>query len=440
MNLPCISNNTPAPQASCISFSSIEQNSRAEFCLESDVEYLAEFLRQNPTVCYWNVDSVNQCIEALPIPEWQGSVETVTTDAEVLDAMQNGVSGTCYDGQGGTYTLPVSNQFGIQGAMYKNMTLVPSAPASTNFINIAATDISFLNVVADLLDGPYQSGIQVNRDRFSFVKSAVKNIRQTGTPTTRGIRINSGDNYIVGSRFENLISVNGAAIRGIHWPDVDVNGSIIANNYFENIQETITAQFDQGDADSMVAQNGTFFTPTLILANRGVNFGKRLVKIQQGNMVVLSNWGHWRDAQSPDGYRKKSSLVAHQIGSDVTIRNNYLISDYDTQFEQTQGYILSTGFGNVTEDNIHLDCNIYEVNHSGSVGSDYGIMMLNWTSHTPPYPTNSSMLDNVIIGSGQLDYIYWDRDTGGSDDFALFTDSNLGTATVPFAIAFTRNS
>lgn len=444
MNMPCIGSvlDNP-PLVGWVAFEAIETASPPEFCHTNDTEYLAEFLRQNPETCYWEIDTAGRRIRSVDVPVWTGPVIQVTTDTQVTEALTNGVEGTCYDGGGGTYTIPLNTGVFASGCQFRNMTLLPPSSTATFFVRVNAPDVSFLDVVVDCQGGTHIVGVDVNAEGFSFVRSTVKNMRQTGTQTIRAVRLNAGDSYIACSKFQNIVTANGGAARGIGWGVFTGPGGVVANCDFDDIQEIITAEHNAGDGDGMVVARGTVFTTTnLILANRGVNFGKRLVKLQNGNCLVLSNWGHWKDRIGPDGYRKKSALVAHQIGNDVTVRNNYLVSDYATDFEQTHGYILSTGFGSVTQDNIHCDCNVYEVNH-GPVengGIDYGIVMLNWSNHSPPYPTNSSMLDNVIKGPGVLDYIYWDRDTPGSDDFALFPDSNLGTNTVTFVSAFTRNT
>ena len=126
-------------------------------------------------------------------------------------------------------------------------------------------------------------------------------------------------------------------------------------------------------------------------------------------------------------------MIADQFGSKNRVVNNYAISDYrGSSGYETFGFFFSHSRPSLRDDN-RWDGNVYEINHT-TQNLDYGYCLFDWTSGK--WPTNSSMLDNVITGSGTIDRAYWNRD-GAANDFQGF-NGNTGTIEVPFNI-FIRN-
>lgn len=413
-------------------FSEIESTADEEKCFPTNEEYVAEALYQNQGTCYFTLDVGQQCVFLDSIPDWSGPTVSVTSANELQQILSNGSSGTCYDGGGNTFTLLAGTAINTSSIQLRNMTLL-AASGGAQFLKVNGTGVEFLNSTVDMGGNSFQSGIQVNGNSFSFVDSTATNQVIQGGITSELMRIRSGNNYIACSNFTDIIGQD-AAVRGIRWDGYNGAGSKIYNNYFENLQ----SKNNLVDADAIVAQNTTFTSTTEVYANRGLNFGKRLVKLMAGNVEVLSNWGWWRDSNGPLGYRNKRAFVEHIIGNDVTIRNNFIRSDYSGSNEETIGYVISsnrTGTG----EKINLDCNQYQVNHQDP-GFDYGIMVFNWNGTSPDYPTNSSMLDNVTFGSGSLRSAYYDRNTPNQNNFATFANSNTGVNGVPSNQGLIRNT
>jgi len=380
---------------------------------------------------------VESCVIPMPVPAWGGTVVNVNTSAEMASAITNATSGQCINGGGGTFTLDPTISVNASDIRISNATIQSSGDAAV-FMNVNGSDVEFIDVTLDMQNQSIGRVIVPNGPRFVFVRSVIRDVNNTDTSTNSAIYPRSDDVYIVCSRFENLISAN-APVRAIHWDGVSVNGGIVANNDFINLQANNPAW----DADAIVFQNlpGNQFNSKLqILGNRGLDMGKRFVKLQAGNVDIIGNDGHWDSTNGPLGYRHRRAMFDDQGYDNVLIKNNYAISDYDEFGETTFGYGMASQRGFVA-DNKHIVHNVYEVNMTSNnpATDNYFIVYRDWQQTAGDYPTNSSITNNAAIGSGSLNHVYFDRDTADGNDFQGMTFSG-NTSAVAGVEGLTRNT
>jgi len=218
--------------------------------------------------------------------------------------------------------------------------------------------------------------------------------------------------HITCNRFENLVSKN-SAVRAM-WINPGrsgsktVRGGVFANNHGGNFQSKNVSD----DADVVVLQGHAGKQikdrPFLIMANRFVNAGKRLVKWQTGNSKALSNYYHWKDASGPLGRRAMAGAIATFTSNNIA-RNNHL--KYSAKGELPQAMFSMMG-GSVEDigDNNHFNCNLVEYDvdvpflYTSSVLLAQSVDTEALSGHEY---TNSSFTNNVIVGPGRWQWNFW---------------------------------
>jgi len=159
--------------------------------------------------------------------------------------------------------------------------------------------------------------------------------------------------------------------------------------------------------------------PFLVMGNRFVNGGKRMIKWQTGNSKALSNFYHWKDASGPLGGRSMAEGIASFTSNNIA-RNNHLKYSAagglpKTMFTMIGGSIVPRG------ENNHFDCNLVEFDVDTPTSSTSTVLVgVNGKTSalTGLEFKNSTFTHNVIVGPGRPLYNYWFRE--GWDD--------LGTA------------
>lgn len=419
-------------------FSQIEANQlRQEHHLDTEDDYLAEFLRQNPDQCAWEIDSGQRCIYKRDFPSLNGPVVNITSTAQLQSLLNGGASaGTTLLGNGGTFTIPLGFNVSSSDIHVKDMTIRAPSAGGTH-ITANGNRVTFDNVTLDMQSRHMQIPLRVNGDDFNFIRSEVKSIIGTGTGTIDGISVKGNRVNIICSRFTDIWSAT-AVVRAVRWQGVTIQGGICANNEINNMQSTnvntTNPAFVGDDADGFVMQQVNFTTPLRVFANRGINMGKRLIKTQTVNVRMIGNFGHWRDQNGPLGQRRKRAIISDLFGYQNVVKNNHGISDYRTT--TGEAYCVEIGHNRPQSGDSVWSCNVYEINHAPHT-LDFGYSVRNYSSGNPMYPPNSEMLDNVIIGT--VAYAYWDRDTPTANNFASFANHNLGTFSTP-TIAAIRNT
>lgn len=399
--------------------------------LDTDLDYLAEFLRQNPNQCAWEVDSGQGCIYKRDVPSLNGPVDTINSSAELQNALSGGAaSNTTLLGASGTFSLPVGFNVSSSDIHVKDMTITAPSAGGTH-LTINGQRVTFEEVNHDLQSRHMQIPIRINGDDCNIIGGQTRNLIGSGTGTIDAISVKANRANIICREFNDLWAAD-AVIRAIRWQGVTIEGGICANNLINNMQSTnvntTNPAFIGDDADGFVMQQVNFTTPLYLLANRGINMGKRLIKNQSVNVVMLGNRGHWRDINGPLGQRRKRAIISDLFGYRNIVKNNEGVSDYRTTTGET--YFIEVGHNRPQSGDSEWSCNVYEINHAPHT-LDYFISVRNYSTGNPMYPPNSQMQDNVQKGSGAVAHAYWDRDTPSANNFASFAGFNLGTFSTP---------
>ncbi len=424
-------------------YAQIAANAEDWMCLVTANEYLAEFLRQNPDVSFWDQDHTAQSIVAIAEPAIAGTIVNLTPsggdDTQLIEnAISQAGQGGVVDGGGATFLIN-DPRIDEAGVTLRNMTFKPSVNSAYRAILVAAPDVTFLRVHLDFENKAYRIGIEVvhTGDRFAFVESSVRNLYNNSNSFGVMLRLYEGtdDVYIVNNEFVHGIAVSdpdeNSSIRGI-WvasSNIGVNpkGGIIASNYFENLQ----AQGRGDDADAFVAQGFDVDNQYQLgfrlafMANVGMNAGKRIIKAQSGGIDAHSNVNHWKDLNGELGVRvTRCHYDSHGV-SNLRWTNNLAITDNtnpvsESFFMQIQTHTFP---GDLEADNIELHCNKYIHNDdTRDTRSSYGFVVMDFNSGTNGFewPMMSNIRDNVIEGSGTMRYIWWFK--FGNDPFGTQFD------------------
>ena len=464
----------PQTQGSSFSYASIAANAPQTSCLNTDNEYLAEFLRQNTDIAYWEQDAVGSSITMLAAPQDSDYAEVVNISPSggddtqlILSALSDLPEGGVLDGTNQVFRVISATLSGqnAAGKTIRNMQIIPNSTGNTTVFTVTASDVTFLNVHIDGQNSSilYGWSVRADADRFSLVNSSVKDVIYTGTSTAAALRIYNGTDhiYVVNNSFRNLIADNPAPatarmrailISGNSVDGQNSKGGITASNIFENLQSN-----GQGDdADAFVVQGfgddqntSNTFQPDdrhLFLANVGIDCGKRLVKAQTGGVDVHSNSNHWATGSGPLGTRVTRGHYIFHGGSYHRVTNNLAISDFlnpgsESFFVQIQTHRYP-GEAYESTDNV-VNCNSYTHNASTDNGeSSYAFMVYDiaW-SGSVVWPKNSEMRNNHVDGNGELRYHYWFRigNNGNApndpgDPMGMQFNHANNTISVPFSV------
>ncbi len=412
------SNNT-SPTLSGRKFCKTQVQNLNSNCFKDPAEFVADFLFKNPTVCFWKADKDNSCVEALETPRPPSNAVQLpksngSNDTTAIQALL--AKGGLFVGDGSVYRL--SNLKISKTVRIWNMPSVP-ANGAKNIGTITAPDVHIYN---SLIDGKNQSGFNAGwivgdgAHRFTLVNSGVINIYNTkDSSTVYGLSVAEADDvHITCNRFENLIGKT-AAVRGI-WINPGSSGSKIirggtfANNVGGNFQSKNSAS----DADTIVLQGHPLKEvqdrPFLFMANRFVDGGKRLIKMQTGNTKTFSNYYHWKSSNGPLGSRTLSEAISSFTSNNIARNNHIKFSATGrvpkTMFSMLSGSIISQG------ENNHFNCNLVEYDVDASTSATSAVFTgVHVDKVSGGYPEsklktgreykNSSFTHNIITGKGR---------------------------------------
>jgi len=382
-------------------------------------EYLAAYLSENPSVCLWDVNTQSQCITPVNVPVPPKNVRLLPASNGRNDtaAIQSEINaGGDFVGDGSTYYLD-----NLQITAPTRIWNMPSVPATgaAKIADVRSADVQIFN---SLIDGRNQVGFHAGwyladgAHRFTLINSGVINISHSGTGHSYGVLGAEVDDILVTcNRFENLISKDTPARALWMAPGTSgsklVRGGIFANNYGGNFQ----SKNDSEDAEVVVLQghrgNQIEDRPFLIMANRFVDAGKRLVKWQTGNSKALSNFFHWKDAKGPLGNRSMAEAIASFTSNNMA-RNNHLKYSAAGGVPKTMFTMVGGSTTNIGDNN-HFNCNLVEYDVDAPTSSMSTVLVgvhVGTRAKTGFEYTNSTFTNNVIRGPGRPLRIFSFRD------------------------------
>ena len=381
--------------------------------------YTAEFLYQNPDVCFWQNDHANQRIRPVATPTAPADAVRLPApsggdDTSALQAAFRANAGKAVVGQG-TYKvkgLEVDVSVDIFG-----LNLEPATGAG-EMVRVSAPDVRFFGAHIDVKSqGSVYLGWRVNAgaDRFHLVGSTFKNMHHTGKLGGGGVMVRSVKDYhIACNRFEDIINdpsdptvtarANAIWLKG-GGENLPSYSGYIVNNTGVNFQSAGA----RNDSEFFTIQSHRSAEGTQkIFANRCVNAGKRFTKWQTSGGLVLSNDYHWRDARGPLGLRVQLRVVELLTRSDrVTFRNNRIKLAGAGRYDGV--LTIHNMHPHVTRD-VHMDSNDVHMIEDAAAAY-FGPLISGRNSGGPKEATgsealNSSIKDNVFRGPGRPSYLY----------------------------------
>ena len=454
-------------------FTSIEADGPDNYCYKNNDYYAAEFLYQNPNVCYWEIDTARQCIVPIDPPSKAGatSLPPPTGGDDTLMIANFIQNGGRYTGNNQVYRI---GNFTISRSdvWLCDMNIRPGTSGTTNFFNIVGSDVRFYDVDIDGLEqASVRGGIHVRNTaaRFHFVKGSISNFWHrrggvgTGNQTLYGFWLNGCPDYHIATNdFSNYINDTGVgashtnssvnAVADAIWlngsQQYEVQNGFIVNNTAHNMQSNginRDAEFVKMNTHTNdEVFNGNY---PRIWANRVYDPGGAAIKIQNSGAQILSNQLEFRtdtgDAKLSSAQRKQLALIRAPNPNYIdrlVADNNRLITN-STLWQ----VILRWDTDNAMR-NSSYDCNLIMINTdnarsdsgSGWIFAVRGNNPAGVTGAPPtPVPVNSTINNNVTLGPGRTRYYYLFRLSNGSDNPGPSTLTSGNTfATAPLISAY----
>ena len=406
-----------------MTFADIAAGGLSNACYLDDDHYVAEFMYQNPDVCFWELDSANQTVTAVATPEPPSDAVQLPApsggdDTGMLESFINARAGESLVGQG-TYKIA-----GLDINVPVDIFNMPMEPASGagEMVIINSPDV---RIFSSPIDGKNSktaySGFHVTdgSHRFTLVDSGFSNIYHTNNQSASGVWLRGVDDFhIACNRFENIINDTNdkkfTARANAIWMNgradsQSTSGGHIVNNYAYNAQSNgklLDSEFFtlQGYSNTSVDN------PVKIFGNRALDAGKRFTKHQEDNAKVLSNDHEWSETAGPLGNRILLAHVSVQFSDNVIARNNRVTVGANSRFD----YILITqvNYGTKVQDNIHYDCNDIEIQDQLPESSNNVPTIITARMKTKPREstgfeaTNSSANFNRVHGEGSVRFFF----------------------------------
>jgi len=398
-------------------------NIQHDFKSSSHDEYhdrhLAAFIELDENLRYWNQNTGAETIskqasptvpsDALDLPAPSGGDDT--------SALRNFVaanSGREFDGKNRTYRL--GNWTMSDACVIHNLKFVP-----TNDIVFKVNTSNVEMHGAEVLFGSRRTMTRVwelsaNADNFHLTGSKCNDWAGNNTSSTRDGNFSAvwfrGDckNYhIVGNEFMNLTqdSVGVKSDRSnafLYNGGSQFDGGMIANNRIENLQSN--GKLDDSEPFTMQNATGPAASNKIkYLANRHVNAGKRMIKVQHDakNIVAFSNYYEWKDRQGDIGARKMLTIIAlQQRAGDCTLAHNRFVIGAEARYDSL--VTLANTTSGTANDNVVFENNdiVFTVRPPETY---YATILLH---KNPRYrdQVGNVFARNTLRGAGSINYLY----------------------------------
>ena len=177
--------------------------------------YVAEYLYQNQTACYWSDDTENNVIYTSPIPEPPSDAIALPPpsggdDTSALESVINSNSGGSFVGSG-TYRL--SDLTVDVPSRIWNVPSIPLSSTTGTIWTITSQDVRIYNSPIDALNSKGISFGWDVRDEshdFHLVSSGFSNAKVTDGGSMAGVFLRAVSNFhIACNLFENILNASG---------------------------------------------------------------------------------------------------------------------------------------------------------------------------------------------------------------------------------------
>ncbi len=413
-------------------FAQIANDAESNFCdPDGDDSYVAEYLYQHPNVYYWNVVTLpngEKCVVPEDVPTVPGNAIQLPApsggdDTQALESIINGNPGKNFVGTGGTYRLNALD-VNVSASIWN----VPSRPVSSTTNDIWHINTSDIRIYNSPIDGNNSSGFQFGwhvfdgSDRFHLINSGLKDVRVKDGNSMCAVRLRAVDDfYIAGNTFTNLINNSGSSQTSranAIWQSPSsggpTSGGYIVNNSATNFQsEGATKDSEFYTRQSFTSQG----QKVRIFGNRCVDAGKRFVKFQSSDGLILSNRAVWTEKKGNSGMPDRTLLAFVAIITNahrVSARNNRFKVEAATNGRLERMCEMGpniTSTVNTTDG--HIDCNMFTINSNdqGTVNNNPSVFYFK-VKGAGVYGryVQCSVKDNIINGSGAIEH-HWDFST-----------------------------
>jgi hypothetical protein len=413
----------PGITGSELSFEQIRNRGLSNGCYPDNDHYLAEYLFQNPDTCFWKIDASGRTISTVDVPQPPRNAVSLPRpsggdDTSALAAVINANRGGAVVGSG-TYKV---NYLVINVPVdIFNMKMEPAGSAQEMVI-ARSPDVRIFNSPIDAKNSRVlRFGFHADNGahRFTLVRSGVSNVYHTNDESMSGLRIRAIDDFhIACNRFVNLINdtkdktltarANSIWMNG--GKTGSTSGGYIVNNYAENHQSNGARKDSEFFTTQSYAKTDPA-KPVKIFANRTLNAGKRLTKMQESDGKILSNHNEWRVKEGPLGPRNLIATFAVHFSDNIFVRNNRIEIAAGSAFDYV--FHSNKAGGSKRQDNIHFDCNDIEIKDRlpSTSGSRPKLMVFRASNEargsTGHEASNSSASNNRVHGNGSVLYHYW---------------------------------
>jgi len=360
-------------------------------------------------------------------------------DSQVIENFINANPGSEIVGQG-TYKFGSTVDINVPVKIWD----IPSTMIGSNIevaYNVTVPNVHFFRCPIDANNLPTASiGWRFSGSVNNFIvsQSGVRNMyNKIYKRDCAGIYLRAATNVtnfrISGNFFDDLIneetgpSSYSGTMRAI-W--IATQGGQLApvGDIFNNSSNSLQADnADAHDAEFVAIQGYTASAGRVrVMANRCVNAGKRLVKMQDPDAFVASNFYHWKDRQGPLGRRK------------ITAVNNRLKIEGEASYDGLFGVLVAP---DRNYSDIHYDCNDIELidtppRNFYALGFHFQGVNANANNQL----INCSAKDNVIRGPGGTNNIFTFGHGYPNDATGLDIDISGNIVTTPVLISDFRGS
>ena len=439
--LPDAKKVTQAERLEPLTFAKIKERGLPNAVYPDVEHYLAEYLFQNPSACYWKVDEERKIVSTVKIPTPTGDEDEINLpkpsgldDTDAIERIINSNPGKTFVGQGvykiGGLSIKVP-------AKIFNMPMVPANNAGV-IVQIKSENVRIYHSPIDAQEqASVHTGFRLEpgSHHFHLVKSGFSNAYHRKNQSGAGVFIRGSSNFrIACNAFNNFINETSqpeefTARANAIWVSgakkYKSEGGYIVNNVASNFQSNGIGG-GKVDAEFFTTQAHTGHGESIrIFANRCVNAGKRFTKWQNGGGKALSNYYHWKDRQGPLGPRTQRAIAAVHFGhSDVSVNNNRIKIEGNGEF--THIFNMTSRDG-TRHNNVHFDGNDIEISqsptepHYASLIVGRYIKVVN-DNKIGLEATNSSAKNNRFYGAGSANFYYWFGpgwdDKGGNVDLS----------------------
>ena len=414
-----------------------------------DNDYIGEYLRMNPGVLDWDVQTIAGVKHVVPVDLPVLDMATATAlpapsggddTTAVQNVINSGGNNKVYYGTGVVNYRFSNLNITPSGIRIHQMPMEPANSSTSKMISINGTDN--LTLIDCPQDGKNYSAFYLGieaRDCLNLkcYRGGLVNMYHQQGNSGGGVWLRNCHHFrFNGNTYKDILNkgvnsqtcrANAIWLNGFGGNTTD--GGTFCSNTVENLQSTGGEAGGGGNAGNNDAEvfttqsHDSYGELILVAANNCVDAGKRLIKNQTGGTYTCSNFYHWKTNSTPElGNRTRLAVFAVHFGNDdCYFRNNDVVVDGNRNW----GYVTNVQQLNTNKsNNIGVDNNRIVINNPWN-GQVYDQRIFVWHSlsagstgsDTSQEGSGVTFSNNTVTGTGGVNFHFWfgsgfDKDTG----------------------------